>query len=286
MPALFIPLIRIPILSILSKHSPMDKLAEIMAHKRHEIATRERPVSDRELARFGEAKRPGLSFAQALDQPGRLGVIAEIKRRSPSAGEIKDIASAAEQARRYTNAGTDCISVLTDEKYFGGSLRDLWDVVEFQVTTGRHVPCLRKDFMVHPLQIAEAAEAGARAILIIVRALDDDTIARLRDGATLAGLDALFEIHDERDLERALKHGAKLVGVNNRDLSTFKTNLGLSEKLIPQIPEGVLAISESGIFTAEDAARVREAGARAILVGEALMRAEDPEKLLQELREA
>jgi len=264
----------------------MDKLAEIIAHKRREIAPRIRPVHARDLARFAEVKRPGPTFAQALDQPGRLGVIAEIKRRSPSAGAIKDGADAVEQARRYTNAGADAISVLTDEKYFGGTLRDLWDVVEFQVTSNRHIPCLRKDFMVHPLQVIEAAEAGARAILIIVRALDDDEIARLHEAATLAGLDALFEIHDEAELARALHHGARLVGVNNRNLATFKTDLAFSEKIIPQIPKSVLAISESGISTREDAARVRAAGARALLVGEALMRAEDPEKLLKELSEA
>jgi len=266
----------------------MDKLAEIMAHKRREIEPRLRPVRERDLARFAERPRPEPSFAQALNQPGRLGVIAEIKRRSPSAGDIKAGADAVEQARRYTNAGADCISVLTDEKYFGGSLRDLWDVVEFQVTTNRHVPCLRKDFMLHPVQVIEAAEAGARAILIIVRALDDETIKILHEAATLAGLDALFEIHEERELERALRHGAKLIGVNNRDLTTvqFKTNLAISEKLLPLIPKNTLAISESGISTPEDAARVRAAGARAILVGEALMKADDAEKLLHALREA
>jgi indole-3-glycerol phosphate synthase len=264
----------------------MDKLAEIMAHKRREIESRIRPVQARELARFGETRRPGPTFAQALDQPGRLGVIAEIKRRSPSAGDIKAGADATEQARRYTNAGADAISVLTDEKYFGGSLRDLWDVVEFQVTTNRHVPCLRKDFMVHPVQIIEAAEAGARAILIIVRALEDDDIKQLYEAATLAGLDSLFEIHEERELERALRHGAKILGVNNRNLATFKTDLAFSENIIPQIPKDVLPVSESGILTVEDAARVRAAGARAILVGEALMRADDPEKLLKELSEA
>ncbi len=264
----------------------MDKLAEIMAHKRREIEPRLRPVRERELARFADTKPPGPGFAEALDQPGRLGVIAEIKRRSPSAGAIKEAADAVEQARRYTNAGTDCISVLTDEKYFGGTLRDLWDVVEFEVTTGRHVPCLRKDFMLHPVQIIEAAEAGARAILIIVRALDDDTIKRLHESAQIAGLDALFEIHEERELDRALHHGTKLIGVNNRNLATFKTDLAFSEQIIPKIPPSVLAVSESGIHTPEDAGRVRAAGARAILVGEALMKAEDPEKLLQELREA
>jgi indole-3-glycerol phosphate synthase len=264
----------------------MDKLAEIMARKRREMAARERPVSERELARFAASPRPGLTFAQALDQPGRLSVIAEIKRRSPSSGAIKTGADAVEQSRRYTNAGADAISVLTDEPDFGGSLRDLWDVVEFQVTTNRHVPCLRKDFMVHPLQVVEAAEAGARAILLIVRALDDDTLARLHDAAKLAGLDALFEIHEEAELERALRHGAKILGVNNRNLATFKTDLTFSEKIIPQIPAGILPVAESGINTVADAARVRAAGARALLVGEALMRAEDPEKLLRQLQQA
>jgi indole-3-glycerol phosphate synthase len=264
----------------------MDKLAEIIAHKRAEIAPRLRPVRDRDLARFAEVKRPGPTFAEALRQPGRLGVIAEIKRRSPSAGAIKEAADAPEQARRYTNAGADAISVLTDEKFFGGTLRDLWDVVEFQVTSGRHVPCLRKDFMVDPIQVVEAAEAGARAILLIVRALDDDTLARLRDCAQLAGLDALFEIHDEPELERALRLDAQILGVNNRNLSTFQVDLAFSEKIIPQIPEHILPVAESGIATPEDAARVRAAGAQAILVGEALMRADDPEQLLHALRSA
>jgi len=254
----------------------MDKPSEAIAHKRRELEPRQRPVSERELRRFGEVKRPGLSFADSLDQSDRLGVIAHIKTG----------ADAVEQARRYTNAGADCISVLTDEKYFGGTLRDLWDVVEFEVTTGRHVPCLRKDFMVHPLQIIEAAEAGARAILIIVRALKDEEIKLLYESAQLAGLDSLFEIHEERELERALRHGAHLIGVNNRNLATFQTDLAFSEQIIPQMPQNVLAVSESGIHTPEDAARVRAAGARAILVGEALMKAEDPEKLLKELSEA
>jgi indole-3-glycerol phosphate synthase len=264
----------------------MDKLAEIMAHKRRDLAARDRPVPERELARFAAFPRPGLTFAQSLNQPDRLAVIAEIKRRSPAAGAIKANADAVEQARLYTNAGADAISVLTDEPYFGGSLRDLWDVVEFQVTTARHVPCLRKDFFVHPLQVVEAAEAGARAILLIVRALDDDELARLRDAAGLAGLDALFEIYEEPELERALDCGATLIGVNNRNLATFEIDLANSEKIIPQIPREIIAISESGIFTPADAARVRAAGARALLVGEALMKAEDPEKLLHALREA
>ena len=138
------------------------------------------------------------------------------------------------------------------------------------------MPCLRKDFMVHPIQILEAVESGASAILIIVRALDDEEIKILFDAATQAGLDSLFEVHSEPEIERALKAGARIIGVNNRDLTVFKTDLAFSEQLIPQIPGDVIRVSESGIFNGEDAARVRAAGADAILVGEALMRARLP----------
>ncbi|MEX2043802.1 MAG: indole-3-glycerol phosphate synthase, partial [Opitutus sp.] len=142
----------------------------------------------------------------------------------------------------------------------------------------------RKDFMLHPIQVLEAREAGASAILIIVRALTDGEMKRLIDAARAAGLDALFEIHDEAELERALAHGATLIGVNNRDLAVFKTDLGLSERLIPKFPESVTAVSESGIFTAAEASRARAAGAHAVLVGEALMKSEEPAKLIAEFR--
>lgn len=263
-----------------------DKLTEIMAWKRREIESRIRPVRERELTRLSEMARYGKGFYQALAEADHLAVIAEIKRASPSAGAIAAQADAVEQARKYTNAGVDAMSVLTDEKYFSGHLKDLWSVVEFLEEHGRTTPCLRKDFMVHPVQVVEAAEAGARAILIIVRALDDDDIARLHDAARLAGLDALFEIHSEAELERALNHEASLVGINNRNLATFETDLAFSETLIPQLPKSVLAISESGIRTADDAARVRAAGARAVLVGEALMRESDPEPLVQAIQQA
>lgn len=138
--------------------------------------------------------------------------------------------------------------------------------------------------MVHPIQVLEAREAGASAILIIVRALDDDTMRALHGAAQAAGLDALFEIHNEADLERALAHDARLIGVNNRDLAVFKTDLALSERLIPQFPSHVTAVSESGIFTGADARRAQAAGAQAILVGEALMRAPDPAALIREFR--
>lgn len=264
----------------------MDKLAEIMAHKAVEIAPRLRPVKDAELARLGAIRREGPTFAQALRSPGRLTVISEIKRASPSAGAIKAGADAVEQARLYTNAGCDAISVLTDEKYFGGKLEDLWDVVDFQTRHRRFVPCLRKDFMLDPVQVVEAAEAGARCILIIVRALDDDRIRRLYDAATLAGLDSLFEVHDAAELERALRFSPKILGVNNRNLSTFKIDLAFSEEYLPQVPAGIIKVAESGIRTPEHAARMRAAGADSLLVGQSLMEADDVDKLMSALQHA
>lgn len=261
----------------------MDKLTEIMAHKRVEIAPLVRPVPLEELARLNATLPRPPSFASALRRPdGRLAVIAEIKRRSPSAGAIKEGISALEQARRYQAAGADALSVLTDEKYFGGRLDDLREVTAHFAAHAPAKPCLRKDFLVHPIQVLQAREAGASAILIIVRALTDDDIATLFAAANAAGLDALFEIHTEAELARATRHGARLIGVNNRDLAVFKTDLGLSERLIPQFSPNVTAVSESGISTAADAARARACGAHAILVGEALMKAADPAALLQE----
>lgn len=264
-----------------------DKLTEIMAHKRREIAALVRPVSENELARLNQTLPRPPSFAAALRRTdGRPAVIAEIKRRSPSAGDIRRGADAPTQARAYRAAGADALSILTDENYFGGSLADLRGVTEDFRAAPPALPCLRKDFFVHPVQVLQAREAGASAILIIVRALADDEIKSLREAAAAAGLDALFEVHDEAELARAAAHGAKIIGVNNRDLAVFKTDLALSERLIPQFPRGVIAVSESGIFTGADAARARRAGAHAVLVGEALMKASDPGRLVADFRGA
>lgn len=273
----------------------MDKLAEIIAHKRLEIAALARSATMADLALAGATRPRPPSFAAALrPADGKLAVIAEIKRRSPSAGRIRTGISAARQARRYQNAGADALSVLTDLTYFGGTLEDLRGATAGLRSTSPFVesdradplPCLRKDFMIDPVQVLEACEAGASAILIIVRALSDEEIKTLHGAATTAGLDALFEIHEEADIERAMRHGAKIVGVNNRDLTNFTINLALSERLIPLLPRDVIAVSESGITTGAEAARVRAAGAHAVLVGEALMKAPDPAQLIAELRTA
>lgn len=262
-----------------------DKLTEIMAWKRQEIADQMRPVDVAELQQLHRSLPPVPSFAAALQRAdGTLAVIAEIKRRSPSAGEIATIPDAPTQARRYIAAEADCMSILTDTKFFGGELADLAEVTKIMGEFPRATPCLRKDFMVHPIQVREAREAGASAILIIVRALTDDEIHALHEAATAAGLDALYEIHSEEELGRAVRHGARIIGVNNRDLAIFQTDLALSEALIPQFPDDVVAVSESGIHTAADAARAKACGAHAVLVGESLMKASDPGALLASFR--
>jgi len=260
-----------------------DKLTEIMEWKRREIAPRVRAVSEEELSRLDASLPRPRPFIPALRRAdGRLAVIGEIKRRSPSAGEIAGDASAVERALAYEEAGVDALSVLTDARFFGGSLEDLRSVADRM----GGIPCLRKDFMVHPIQVLEARESGASAILIIVRALGDEEIRGLIGAARAAGIAALFEVHSEREIERAVSHGAEAIGVNNRDLSVFSTDLSLSERLIPRFPAGVVAVSESGINSGADAARVRRAGAHAVLVGEALMRSADPARFVSSLKAA
>ena len=267
----------------------MDLLTEIIAHKRREIAPLLRPVFPEELAELNSTLPRPPAFQSALRRAdGSLAVIAEIKRRSPSAGAIKEGVSALAQALRYRTAGASALSILTDGKYFGGTLADLTEVTAHfaqsppapGVSRSNPLPCLRKDFMVHPVQVRQARLAGASAILIIVRALADDEIAALQHAASAAGLEVLYEIHQEAELARAVGHGAKIIGVNNRDLATFQTDLALSERLIPLFPKNITAVSESGIATATDAARARACGAHAVLVGEALMKAADPAALL------
>lgn len=261
----------------------MDKLTEIMAFKRQEIADRVRDVPESELTGLVNAKRP--SLFTALRGHDRVSVISEIKRKSPSAGNIAAGASALTQASHYVGAGADAISVLTDTEFFSGTIKDLQDVTGYIREKQANVPCLRKDFFVHPIQIVEAAQAGASAILIIVRALKDEEIATLFSSATLAGLDAIFEIHNEKDLERAVAAEAKIIGVNNRNLATFTTDLALSETLIPKIPDGCASIAESGLFTIEDVARVKAAGAQSVLIGQALMEHSDPGAFIRQIHE-
>lgn len=205
---------------------------------------------------------------------GRLGVIAEVKRRSPSAGDIAPRLDAAAQAQAYEAAGADVVSVLTEPTRFGGSLQDL-----AEAAMAVSLPVLRKDFIVDTVQVREAAAAGAAAVLLIVAALDDATLRDLLHACEACGLDALVETHSADELRRALAAGAAIVGINNRDLRSLAVDLTVTEELAGLVPaEGALVVSESGIATPAHARRAAAAGAHAVLVGEALVRAA-PERL-------
>ena len=212
------------------------------------------------------------SFANALSDRGgqTLGLIAEVKRASPSAGLIAETFDPVEIATRYAAAGADAISVLTDEKFFQGHLDHLR-----AVRAAVDLPVLRKDFVLDEVQIYEASAAGADAILLIVAALEQDDLLRLLDVATACQLDALVEVHTLEELDRALETDARIIGINNRNLATFEVDLATTETLSEQVPSGILLVSESGIRNADDSRRLRACGADGILVGETLMRSRD-----------
>lgn len=217
-------------------------------------------------------KRP--SLYEELRKAERLQIISEMKRASPSKGMINENANPVEQAKKYEKAGAACISVLTEDKFFKGSFEDL-----ALIANNVDVPLLNKDFIIHEVQIDYAKASGASVILLIVAALSDEQLKSLYDYATKQGLDVLVEVHNEEELERALAIHPKIIGVNNRDLKTFHVDLIQTEKLANRILqfEDIVFISESGIWEEKDAQRVANAGARAILVGESLMRSDNVE---------
>ena len=244
----------------------MNKLDEIIAYKHREIE-RILPLTEK-LRAAAEARNDFRRFGESLVlDPGRLGMIAEIKRASPSAGTISEEFDYLTIARTYEKAGASAISVLTDEKYFQGRL-DYMTNIRQQVD----IPVLRKDFIVHEVQIFEAVVAGADAILLIVAALDQETLVRLLDTAHAYQLDVLVEVHDLEELDRALDSEARIIGVNNRNLKSFTVDMATTERLAEEVPGDVILVSESGIRTVEDAERLAAAGADALLVGETLMR--------------
>jgi indole-3-glycerol phosphate synthase len=257
----------------------MSFLADILARKRAELEASRSAVPERELeARACDLPAPR-GFELALSLPGGpVRVVAEVKRASPSAGAIRAGLDAPAQARAYAAAGVAAISVLTDGPGFGGSLADL-----AAVRAAVDVPLLRKDFVLDRYQLLEARAHGADAALLIVAALGPDALKRLLGAAADAGLAALVEVHDEAELEAALGAGARIVGVNNRNLRTFAVDLAVSERLLPLLPAGVRSVAESGVRTGEDARRLRRAGAANLLVGEALVRAADPGALIREM---
>jgi len=255
--------------------SMSDKLAQIIATKQIEVAAL---LPRAELLRAAALQRNDYGgFRAALDRgPGRLGVIAEVKKASPSVGLIDPDFDPLRQAQRYLEGGASCLSILTDEKYFQGSLAYLTGISKFS-----SAPLLRKDFTIHEVQIHEAVVSGADAILLIVAALDDATLLHLYDEAKTFQLDVLVEVHNLREMERALELGADLIGVNNRNLKTFEVDLATTEQLAEEVPDEVLLVSESGIKSLADAKRVLDAGANAVLIGEALMRATDPSREIE-----
>jgi len=253
-------------------------LDEIVAAKLREVVERERNISlaqQERLAHSGSPPRP-----VHFDAP--LSLIAEVKRRSPSAGELAALpdpaCDAGALARAYEDGGASAISVLTDRPYFGGSFEDL-QAVRAAVT----VPVLCKDFILTTYQVFEARARGADMLLFIVAALRDSELIALHDCALNLGMVPLVEVHDQHELARALAIDARLIGINNRDLTDFSVDLLTTEYLAPLVPDEVTVVSESGIATRDDVERVAEAGARVVLVGEALVRAQDPAATIREL---
>jgi indole-3-glycerol phosphate synthase len=255
-------------------------LDDIIQHKREEVGRRKAEKPLLELRAIAAASPCALDWVSAVRREVHepLKVIAEVKKASPSKGVIREDFNPVEIARTYEANGASAISTLTDEKFFHGSLQYLVDV-KSAVT----LPVLRKDFTVDEYQIYESRAAGADAILLIVAALTDEELRRFHDIATDLGMGCLVEVHDAQEMDQAASIGAKVIGVNNRDLRTFHVDICTSEELFPRAPKGAVLVSESGIHTRDDMAFLAESGAHAVLIGESLMRAEDIGAKLREL---
>jgi indole-3-glycerol phosphate synthase len=255
----------------------MGILEQLVAGARHAVERRRAQTPESELEQRLDSRPEQRPFSETLTRPG-ISLIAEFKRRSPSAGEIRPGATVEEIVRGYEQGGAAALSVLTDSEHFGGEHEDLRVARECC-----ELPVLQKDFVVDRYQLLEAAANGADAVLLIVAALADDELAALHDGARGLDLDVLVEIHDEGELERALAIDADVLGINNRDLDDFSVDLETTRELITDVPAGKTVVSESGITARETLEELEEIGVDAVLVGEALMRAPDPEAKVREL---
>jgi indole-3-glycerol phosphate synthase len=252
-------------------------LDQIIAHKRDELAALkvERPLE--EVRAEAARAEPPRAFEAALRRDG-ISLVAEVKRASPSKGLLRPDLDPAALAREYESSGASAISVLTDERFFQGSLADLREVRH-----GVRLPVLRKDFLLEPYQVFEARAAGADAVLLIAAVLGRDELQELLELAHENGMAALVEVHDEKDLESALSARPRIVGVNNRDLRTFEVDLATTERLRPMVPQDLVLIAESGIHARADVERMAAAGVNGVLVGESLLRAADVGARLREL---
>lgn len=254
----------------------MSYLQDLLTSTRGRIDEARSKVSDDVLEQRIVSVPPARGFRRAL-QGGHPAIIGEIKRASPSKGPLRQDLDAAPLARAYADGGAAAISVLTEPDHFKGSIEDL------QAATGAGLPVLRKDFILDPFQVQESRAIGADALLLIVRVLGDELDDLLR-ATTALGMDALVEVYDEVDLERALSAGAEMIGINHRDLETFEVDPERTAKLAPAIPEGVTIVGLSGVASRADVDALQEAGAHAALVGECLVTAPDPAAKLRELR--
>jgi indole-3-glycerol phosphate synthase len=254
-------------------------LDRILAATRARVAKAKHSADLRELERRAE-QHVARGFRRALESKGseHVAVIAELKKRSPSKGMIREEFHPAELARDLESAGAAALSVLTDEEFFQGSLGNLREA-----SAAVKIPCLRKDFFVDEFQLVEARANSADAVLLIVAALAEEELSRLVLAARSRGLDVLCEVHDADELQRAVDAGCDLIGVNTRDLRTFQVDLETAFRLAEKFPAGVVRVAESGIHCAEDVVRLRAAGYHAVLVGESLMRAPSPGQALREL---
>jgi indole-3-glycerol phosphate synthase len=253
------------------------RLDELVGATREALHRRKRERPQSELEREAGSVPEGRPFAEALSRPG-TSLIAEHKRRSPSAGTIRADASCADVVRAYERGGAAALSVLTEEAHFGGSLADLREA-----RAASELPILRKDFTIDPYQLYEAKAAGADAVLLVVGAMEDPELARLHREAHALDLDAIVEIHNEAELERALEVDADVLGINNRDLESFSVDIQRTFDLLADVPAGKVVVSESGIHTREQIEELEQVGVDAVLIGEALMRATDPEAAVREL---
>ena len=253
-------------------------LDDILQTKQQEVDAAKGELPFEELKARTANHQTERNFRKALQAPGTLRLIAELKRKSPSRGMLRERFDPVSLAQNMERAGAAALSVLTDEQYFGGSLDFLKDVKVFT-----EVPVLRKDFIVDPYQVHEAAVHGADAVLLIVRILSDDVLAACMQAADRLGLEPLVEVHSAEELRNALSVGAGVIGINHRDLSTFQIQPTLTEELVPMIPAGKVIVAESGLQSPEDVRRMKSLGVHAVLIGEALMTAPDPAAKVKEL---